>query len=494
MNLIENEEFNEKKKKTKMIMSVIIVFIVLLLILSGVLLYMIYSVQKNTLKLNIDNKSTNFESGTFVIENDKLYINIKKFAILMGYETHNSEYKDKYSEDTTKCYISDSNENASYILNSNTIYKKATVNDDYEYFKLEEPVKYINNELYVTEEGMEIGTNCLIQYNSNNNLISVISLENIVNQYATKFTNSAIADDKADFNNRKALRYGLVVVQSTDNHYGVYNSRGQEIIGTKYKSIRFKEDSQEFTVTTDEGKMGILTSNGNTKIEPNYDEIKQISKDLNYYLVSNNKKYGVINENGKIVMYLKYEKIGVDVSKFSTNNIENSYILFDNCIPVQRNKKWGLLDVNGNQILPLEYDEMGCISGTQNDKSSNNVLIIPQYEAIVVGKDGKYSIVSSLGKIYIPNILDGVYSITNSGEEKYYMIVTRQVEENGKIVDKQESYDVAQYFEQKVTENKQEEQSNENTVVTNETVVDNNDSNTTQNDSTNIENANAINY
>ncbi len=491
MNLIENEEFNEKKQKTKMIMSIIIVFIILLLILSGVLLYMIYSVQKNTLKFNIDNKSTSFESGTFVIENDKLYINIKKFAILMGYETHNSEYKDRYSEDTTKCYISDENENASYILNSNTIYKKATINDDYEYFELEEPVKYINNELYVTEEGMEIGTNCLIQYNSNNNLISVISLENIVNQYATKFKNSAVADDKSDFNNRKALRYGLVVVQSTDNHYGVYNSQGQEIIGTKYKSIKFKEDSQEFTVTTDEGKMGILTSSGNTKIEPNYDQIKQISKDLNYYLVSNNKKYGVINENGNIVIYLEYDQIGVDVTKFSSNNIENSYILYDNCIPVQQNKKWGLLDINGNQILPLEYDEMGCITGTSN-KSSNNVLIIPQYEAIVLGKDGKYSIVSSLGKSYVPNVLDSVYSITISGEEKYYMTFTRQVEENGNVVNKQETYDIDQYFEQNANENKQEEQSNENTVVTNETVVDNNYINTTQNDSTNIENANAI--
>lgn len=491
MNLIENEEFNEKKKKTKMIMSIIIVTIVLLLILCGVLVYMIYSVQKNTLKLNINNKSTNFESGTFVIENEKLYINIKKFATLVGYETHNSEYKDRYSEDTTKCYISDINENASYILNSNTIYKKAVINEDYEYFELEEPVKYINNELYVTKEGMEIGANCLIQYDLNNNTISVISLDNIVEQYATKFKNSAITDDKSDFNNRKALRYGLVVVKSTDNHYGVYNSQGQEIIGTKYKSIKFKEDSQEFTVITDEGKMGILTSRGDTKIEPNYEQIKQISKDLNYYLVSNNKKYGVINENGNIVIHLEYDQIGVDLTKFSSNDIENSYILFDNCIPVQQNKKWGLLDIKGNQILPIEYDEMGCITGT-SDKSSNNVLIIPQYEAIVLGKGGKYSIVNSLGKIYVSNVLDSVYSITTSGEEKYYMTFTRQVEENGNIVNKQESYDIDQYFEQKVTENTQEEQTNQNAVVTNEIVTDNNDANITQDVSNNMQNTNVV--
>ena len=143
--------------------------------------------------------------------------------------------------------------------------------------------------------------------------------------------------------------------------------------------------------------------------------------------------------------------------------------------------------------MPLEYDEMGCITGTSN-KSSNNVLIIPQYEAIVLGKDGKYSIVSSLGKSYVPNVLDSVYSITISGEEKYYMTFTRQVEENGNVVNKQETYDIDQYFEQNANENKQEEQSNENTVVTNETVVDNNYINTTQNDSTNIANANEYNY
>ena len=446
MNLLENEEFIQKKKKSKTIMTIIIVMIILLLITCGVLLYLMYEIQKNTLKLTIDNNSINFESDMFIFEGEKIYINIKDFASLMGYETHNSEYKDRYSEDTTKCYISDSNENASYILNSNTIYKKTTYNTDYEYFELEEPVKYINNELYAIKEGLEIGTNCFIQYNPSNNLINVVSLQNIVNQYASKFTNSAIADEKADFNNKKALRYGLVVVQNSDKHYGVYNSKGQEIIGTKYTNISFKEDSQEFTVKTDEGKMGILSADGITKIEPNYDEIKQISKELNYYLVSNNKKYGIINQNGNIVVYLEYTQIGIDESKFSSNDIENPYILFDNCIPVKRDNKWGMLDINGRQILPLEYDEIGCITGTQSNKSSNNVLIIPQYEAIVIGKDKKFSIINSLGEIYVPMVLDSVYSITTSGEDKFYMTFTIPVEEDGKVVNKQETYDVEEYF------------------------------------------------
>lgn len=468
MNLIENEDFIEKNKKSKTIMLIIVGIIVFLLILSGVLLYMIYNVEKNTLKLTIDNKSTTFERDMFVIEDNKLYIKIKDFATLMGYETHNSEYKDRYSEDTTKCYISNINENASYILNSNTMYKKATNNVDYEYFDLEDPVKLINENLYVSEEGMEIGTNILIDYNSNTNKISVLSLNNIISKYASAFTNSAIGDDKADFNNQKALRYGLVVVKSADGHYGVLDSKGQEIIGTKYKSISFKEDSKEFTVVTDEGKMGILSSNGITKIEPNYSEIKQISKELNYYLVCNNKKYGVINQNGNIVIYLEYDKIGIDETKFNTNGIENPYILYDNCILVQQNGKWGMFDINGNQILPVEYDEMGCVAGTQNDKISNNVLIIPRYKAIVVGKEGKYGIVNSIGQQYVPVAFDSIYSITTSGEDKYYMTYTRQVEENGQMTQKQDTYDLDQYFEEFVLDkNTDQNQNTTNNTVTN---------------------------
>src|SRR5699024_4367706 len=121
---------------------------------------------------------------------DNLYVDIKAFAQLMGYETYNGDYKAKYSEDTTNCYISSADEIASFSLNSNTIYKKAVVNEDYEYFELEQPVRLINNKLYVLEEGIEIGTNSAIQYNQAENQITVLSLNYITNYYATNMTNS----------------------------------------------------------------------------------------------------------------------------------------------------------------------------------------------------------------------------------------------------------------------------------------------------------------
>ena len=421
MNLIENEELIAKNKKTKMIMVIIIVLILLLLVVCGVLLYLINVQQKNTLKLNIDGKSTNFASDVFVIEDGKLYIGIRTFGEMMGYESHNADYKNRYSEDTTNCYINNANEIASYSLNSNTMYKKATNNEDYEYFDLEEPVRLINDKLYTTIEGMQIGTNSMIQYDANNNQITVYSLDYIVSRYAASFTNAAIADEKADFNNKKALRYNLVVITNTDGYYGVCDSQGKEIIGTKYTSISFKEDSQEFTVTTDDGKMGILSSDGTTKIVPNYDEIKQISKDLNYYLVKNNNKYGVINQNGNTLIYLEFDKIGINEADFTSNNIENPYILFDYCIPVMQNGKWGVFNIYGEQIIPLNYTEIGCINGVSKDIVSNNVVIIPQYEAIVMrdANEEKYTILSAQGETYVPAVLDVVYSVTSSGTDTY---------------------------------------------------------------------------
>lgn len=467
MNLIENEEMIQKKKKTKQIMIIIIVFIAILLIISAVLLIMIFKVEKETLKLSIDNKSTSFSSDLFVIENGKVYVAIKDFASLMGYTPYNGDFKTKYSEDTTKCYISTIDETASYTLNSSTMYKKVTENEDYEYFTMDEPVRLINDKLYVISSGIALGTNCIIQYDQENNKISVYSLNYIINSYSSKFPNADIISEEANFNNKKALLYGLVVVMSEDEHYGVYSVEGNEIIGTKYKSVVFKEEGEEFTVTTDEGKMGILSSDGTTKIDPNYDEIKQISSELNYYLVTNNKKCGVINQNGKIVVYLEYDEIGVDESKFTTNGIENPYILFDNCIPVKQGDKWGFFDITGKLIVPVQYENLGCISGTQSNSVNNNVVIIPEYEAIVVGNEDKYGIISSLGELYVPIMLDSVYSVTTAGQDEYYMSFTKEEQQDGKVVKVPETYDLEEYFDKFIVQ-KQNESNATNTNTDNQ--------------------------
>jgi len=423
MNLLENEELNAKNKKSKTIMMIIIVCIILLVFLCIGIVYLMYDVKSNMTKVTINGKQiASFSEDMFLFEDDTIYISIRDFAKLVGYEVYNGDHT---SEDVTKGYIQNEYEEASYTLNSNKIYKTLLSETDNEYYNLEKPIKMQNNKLYMSVEGMQIAATCVIAYDEENKQFTVYTLPYLATFYTGKFNDSAIGDEKADFSNQKALLYDMIVVKNANGKYGVRSLDNKEIIGTKYASIKFIESTKEFVVTTDDKKMGILSSTGATKIQPDYDEIKQIDKDLNYYLIKNNNKYGVINRNGNVVIHLEYDQIGIDTTQFASNNIKNQYLLFDNCIPVQRDKKWGIFDKNGKQIVPMQYDELGCISGTQSGKSNNNLLIIPEYEAIVVGvteKDKKYGIINSLGEVLIPCVLDSIYSITSSGQDSYYMV------------------------------------------------------------------------
>ena len=108
-------------------------------------------------------------------------------------------------------------------------------------------------------------------------------------------------------------------------------------------------------------------------------------------------------------------------------------------------------------------DENGQISIT----SASNVLTISQYEAIVVGKEDKYGIINTNGEEYVPIMLDTVYSITSSGEDKYYMSFTWP-EENGQQV----TYDVDQYFEEHVVQTPETPEIDQN-LIANETTTQN---------------------
>ncbi len=280
-------------------------------------------------------------------------------------------------------------------------------------------------------EGVKIATNCSIDYNKANKQFTVYTLPYLVSLYAQSFKDASIIGEEVDYSNQKALLYSRVVVRELDKennptgNYGVKNDKGQEIIGTKYKSIKFIESTKEFIVTTENNKMGTLSLTGATKIPIAYDEIKQIDKNLNLYMVKSNNKYGVINQSGNVIIYLEYDKIGVDTTQFENNNIKNQYLLFDNCIPVQRDKKWGFYDKLGKQIVGLKYDEIGCTVRTQEGTSNQNLLIIPEYQAIVVGnntKNGKkYGLVNSLGEELIGCVLDTIYLVTTSGQDTYWM-------------------------------------------------------------------------
>lgn len=373
-----------------------------------------------------------------VTEDNKVYVSLNDIASKIGYKMNNGEYKEKYLEDVTKCHLENKYEAVSYIADSDEIYKTIVPENiqadyDYDYYTIDAPVFFKNKRLYTTLDGLAKGCNLKTSYNLENNTVSINTLDKLIKSYSTKIPDSQEImeeDDLITYKNKKAVLYGMMVVKSEDDRFGVNNLKNAQIIGEKYKSVTFMELLQEFVVETEDGRFGIIDKDGNIKINPKYSSIKQIEKEKGFYLVSINSastsgrtQYGIINKNDKVLVYLEYDKIGIDKSNFPSNKIDNPYFLYGKCIPVKRSNKWGLLDINGNTILPIEFDDLGCKSNSSKNTQANTLLLVPAYEAVVVNKNRGYGLFSSSGIQLIPAVSEvtDMYSINSSGEDKYYM-------------------------------------------------------------------------
>ena len=437
MQLYEEKKYNtsEEIEKSKKLMKIIIIMIVILVIFAGATIGMIYYIKSTEFKLVINGVRTKASSELFLFENDKVYVSIKDIAPLVGYTSYNGGYKE-YNEDSTKCYLESENEVAYYEKDSNTMYKIIIDNNDknssiqtendYEYYTLGEAVVEKNGKLYTTMDGISLGCNLIMNYNQEKNEIDIYTLPYIATSYSKQITNSSLNDKDAIFSNKKALRYNMIVVKNTNNKYGVYDLSGNVIIGEKYASLVFLESTEEFIVKTDEGKMGIISSDGTTKIQPEYASIKQIDKNSGLYLVSSTEnKYGIINNSGRTVLHLQYDKIGIEANSFPKDNIKNPYLLYDYSIPVKRDNKWYLYDKYGQQIITSGFencDSFGCTKGTAVSSISNNVLLIPEYNGIVVCEGGLYGLIDYRGNRMFEAGTSNIYSIVNNDVIEYYMI------------------------------------------------------------------------
>ncbi len=426
MDLAGMENKKEKKSKTTTIILIFIILLVLLII--GIIVSMLI-VQKVTLKVYIDGQIVTLPKNTIIQDNEsgKIYVAIKEIAPYLGYEAHNGEYK-IFSEDENKCWINNKKETASFFLNSDKVskvYPDQTL--DYENYRIDEAVIKKNGKLYVTPEGIKIGFNSTFTYNKENNTININTLPNLVKTYNTRMQKYGYTGVSTEFDNQKAILYNLFIVKKKDGLYGVVNSNNTEIISSKYKSMSFNETTQEFFVKSTTDKVGIVTATGETKINLLYDNITLLDKNSDLYVVKNENKYGVIDGNGNNVIYAEYDKIGITSGNFPADNISNRYLLFDNFIPVYKNEKWGAFNKSGEMILPLEYDFMGYSYSKANNKAVNPLLIIPKYNAIVLGKTNKeerknyYGIFDSEGNQMVPVRLTNAYSLTNAGVNTYYM-------------------------------------------------------------------------
>ncbi len=454
---LRSEEQQQKGNKGKKIVVISIVILIILIAIIGAAIIVLKQEEKEKMKLSVNGTKASIPADLILTDSNtgETYYSINRIANLVGYNFYNGEYR-KYSEDKTKCYVECENELAMMELNSNIIYKSNSNSKvNFDAYEIGKTIKTYDNMLYATAEGIQIAFNTRVSYNTSNNTITLYTLPYLVNYYkqaAEKYGYTGISED---FITQKTLVKEMLVVNK-DGKYGVVSTKTfGNIIGTKYDKIVYLENTGEFIVTN-EGKTGTLSLNGDIRIGLRYDEIGLINGKHSIYYAKDKNLYGVLNQNGRILAYVQYDAIGINRSLFPTADIKNDLFLYDNCIPLKKDGKWGLADKNGNYILNIEYDEMGYVekvpvaqensnnsivntttANQRSDRSTNNVIVIPEIEGIVIGKNGKYGVVNKTGKIVIPCEFDKIFSITNEGKDDVYLerngrtvSLTRYIEEN----------------------------------------------------------------
>ena len=421
MNLIDESFEPRKKDNSKKIARIILIIIALLVIaIIGIFVAIVY-IQDNTLKLFVDGVINEKVKEMMVVEDDgTVYFPIKDVASYLGYQSYNGEYTDK-SEEASKCYIENDNEIANFTLNSNKIYKLTLSNDDanYDYYYAKKPVKAINGKLYVTSDALENAFNLSFTYDMDKKKVYIYTMPYLISSYESRVLDYGYEKISDNYTNEKSiLNSMLIVTKNQDKTYAVIDLNGNVIIEPKYDNIEYLPNSGDFLVQSN-NKVGIISSKKETKIQLLYDSLELVDSDSGLYIAKKDNKYGVIDSKGNIKVYIEYDQIGIDNSKFEQNNIKNKYLLDNGMIPARKDKYWGAFDKNGKVILNFEYDSFGYIASSNKD--AINLLLIPNYNMMVVCQNKKYALVNSAGKIIIQPILDDVYMTINSGKKYYYM-------------------------------------------------------------------------
>lgn len=469
MNLIEESFQNKEEKKKKRTTRIVLIAIILVvIIIIAIISYLMY-IQSTVMRLTIDGQANENLKSLLVFESDgTIYAPIKEIATYFGYDSFNGEYSEK-SEIQSKCYVQSENEIANFELGQNKIYKldltKRTTDYEYEYIK--KPVKAINGVLYVSTEGLEKAFNISFDYNQETNRITIYTMPYLYQYYANKVLDYGYTSLDSTFVNQKAILNNYLIVSKDGKQQGVISVDGTTILEPKYDGITYLLSTSDFLIETNK-KVGIMSANRETKVKIMYDNIEMMDRDLGLYVVKQDNKYGVIDVRGTTKIYIENDEIGIDISKFSQNNIKNRYILADNLIPVKRDGLWALYDKNGNQLTEYKYDSLGYIAS--NNREAINLLVIPSYNVLVACRDKKYTLVNSFGSEIIATVADDIY-MTISGEEgrHYYIAI------NDKRVDAEEWMDLNGITERTGANNQT------NNTTSSQNSNNNNNSNNSQN-------------
>ena len=302
------------------------------------------------------------------------------------------------------------------------------------------PVTSRDGKLYTTQEGLMEAFNVSFDYNRDTNRIQIYTMQFMIDAYENSVLDAGYTSIQNDFNNHKAVLEDMLVVEQNSS-YGVIKASTKEVlIEPKYNQIEYLPETNNFLITSN-GQVGILAPNGDTKVQLIYDRLELMDSDSEIYLAERDGRYGVVDINGNIIIHLDYDEIGIDITKFSDNDIKNKYILADNLIPVRKDEYWGFFDKTGKQVKDFMYDTIGYSVAASRDQ--RNLLVIPEYNLIVVGRDKKYGLINNMGEEIVILALDDAYMVISGGEKKYYMTyndnrmdIEEYLEQQGVPVDK----------------------------------------------------------
>lgn len=457
MNLEESDLYKEKlEKNTKHRRSVMLSIVLCgCLVAFLFILIMVLKYQDSiTEKLFLDNNQIALPQGfykTVSVEKDGkteevIYVKLKEMANILGYKYTKGEYN-KFNEDEDSCYLQNDFEIVSMSANSDKYKKFVEVNGEptlaeikvtmknengyNETFNLNYPVKFIDNELYASISDVSEMLNTQIDWQPYR--FKFYSLQYMVSYAQTAVGKAGITEMSGYYENLKSVLYGLVIVGNGSEKqegklYGAVDFTGKEIISIKYDDIKFVQNVKEFYVTVSNGTMGILSADGSTIIAPSeYQDISLLDDEKQLYLVEKDGEYGVVNRLGKKIIHAEHDEIGLDISDFDIEEIENTSLLLGKCIPVKKDNKYGLYNTDGDLILGINYTGLGYVSTSDLTTSGNeeSVLYIPPsvgINGIVINQNDLYGIFDvTTETILLPCSYSKIYAITKSGVTTYYM-------------------------------------------------------------------------
>lgn len=462
MDFNKANDFEKEKQSNKKILVIAVTLIVILAIAATSIYFYTANARKKLLKVYINAVNWSRYGDTTVVdkkrlagnsvikEGNKYYFAIKDFAEVAGFNFYRG---DRTTEEETKAYIENNSERVTFVSGSKEI-RKYYLTSSYssgknsnltsQVFNIDDTILFKNGKLYISENGIGRAFNVLFKYNHSSNNIQIYTLEYFYSLMSGqikdlfKVNSNTNNESKVVIDNKKALLYNYVI--NYDEATGLYgmallSDPTKLIISKKYKQIDYVEGSDDFIVTTVDGKVGILGKDSLAKVDPKYDSIENIDLNAGLYLVKLYEKYGVVTQMGKIVVSVDYDQIGLD-SNIDDKNLTSRYLLYDNCIPVKLLGKWGFYDKNGNKIVDTEYDSIGCYRVQNADGNAQPLVIIPDLNGIVLGKKFEsanksssqilYGIVDKTGQMIINLGAESIYKVVFNNNTSYYYYTSGQ--------------------------------------------------------------------